>query len=407
MARWGEATWGDFRWGHYPPTTAHARGGYQAVRIRNALTGILNPTVPIVESASVSQEFGVSGFARASVACINPSGANSAVYAEGDLIRIEVAVSSPGGGSYVADLGRFRVRAPAVGAVAGSARWTLTLDCVSELEERLRFPVSGDLPALAATDARRFGLLGPDNTTASIPGIAAYLLLTGGITAVRATPPTVNMQAYIEAVDDGYSGPWNLSPQQSAYRVLGTLEAAGGFYTYVDIDGTGVIAGLPRAITDLQGAARTWAGSGTDAVTDRLQRKTATPITQVQVTNQTSAGTDRIVFTMSPGDSAPVEATIDPTLSTRNFNTASYPPRADDPSDGQETRARQYAFEESLRAIGVTARAYGDPGLWAGDVIDFDFASHGAEGDHLLRRVTHTYPARGIPRLEVLAQPFG
>lgn len=409
MARWDEFLWGDgVPWGRYPPTRAHTRGGYYVPLIRNAVTGALFPTTSIVESVSVSQEFGLSGLARASVECINPSGANSSTYADGDLIRIEVAISAPGGSAYTSDLGRFRVRTPIVGRSAGSARWTLSLDCVPELEERLRFPVSGDLPVTAASVARRFGLLAPDNTTASIPGIIAYLLVTGGITAVRTKGYVVNMQAYIEATDDGYSGPWNLSPQQAAYRVLGTLEEAAGVYVYVDIDGTGVIAARPRSVFDLHASppVRRWADTGTDAVMRSISRKPLTQLEQVQLTNQTSLATDQIIFAMPAGQGVPIDANLDTSVSARTVNTASYAPWDDDPSLAAEMRARQIAYDESLRAVDVRVSGTGDPGLWAGDVVRMADPTGGTEGPHLLRRITHSYPRAGREKIEALAQPL-
>lgn len=410
MARWSEFAFGDgVAWGHYLPPSVDVRRAWFVPAIRDVETNARVPASgPIISGGNVSQEHGQTPHARASVECINPANAYSATFTKGQIIRLETDLSYSGGVTYTADLGRFAIRKVTPNRDVDRPR-SLTLDCVSEIEDILRMKVGGNLPVLAATVARRFGLMASDNTTASLPGVAAYLLTLGGITAVRTQGPVVNEQAYVTLSGTDYIGPFNVAPRRGAFAILTDILDLLGAYAYIDTDGTGVIAALPRNVYDLNAAppVRRWAYSGTDASAMSIRPGDSTLIEQAQLTNQTSAGTDRVVYVVPADQGVPIlAADLDEDASARTYNKAAFPVASGDVAQGQARLGQQLAYGQALAAAPINFRTVRDPSLRAGDSVRTDFATDGVVGPILLRRLSHTFSGRRLESVsEIPAEP--
>lgn len=392
MARFGEVVFGEAPFGRYPPTTEHTIASIQATYVRNAAGTRVPAAGTIVTGGSVTQEYGATPFATCDVEIANPGGAYNALFQQGDVITLERAVTIASGRGYTADLGRFVITGPALEADANvtRARFTGTI----EAQSWLQFSVSGSLLTLAADVARRYNLLAPDNVTASVEGIMAYLMIRGGCKGVRIDgiiQPTV---AYTQVVSGSYVSAFIISPALPAVAVMESAAQLAGLFYFVDQDGTGVLSVFPRDSTDvnLKGPRRQFTETGADAVVIRNRITKPRPTTQFALTNQSS--TDPVViktYQMPAGHAFPQLNTISlDALPALTGDASAYSSNTTlDPFVKQAVRASQLAYAAALVGSELELTVPPDPFLQAGDLVYVKSDRLAIAGVYRIQRATH------------------
>lgn len=323
----------------------------------------------------------------------NPDGVMQSLFTQGMVVSVEDRLSYPNGLTYRGSLGRLGI--VNVHKKADAGHRYLELEVIQQSQVQLAFSVTGDLPAVAAPTARLLGLLGPDNVTASIEGIMAWILLQGGATAIGiegVLRPTI---AYSGTFGGRYVSAFIIAPQATAMAVMKRCMEMTGVTYYVDWDGTAVLKVAPTSSGAVQRPPiRTFAATGIDAVVTDIDPSPGVPVTQIDLLNQSTTGAPRLVSYVVPlGFGVPV-----PTTGSvgnvnkgqyKRFDASIFAAAAIDPYDKQTEQAKRLAWLESLAANEVTFSIPPDPFIHAGDTVILNFPTYDAVGLYWVKKMTH------------------
>lgn len=394
MPRAGEFVAGGAVAGTYPPVNVIA--SLQATRMRNAAGALIPAAGTIITGGSVTQEYGAQPFATASIELASPAGLYNSLLTKDDVITLERSVQMANGESYAADLGRYIVGQPRKRATAKAN--TLSYEATQVAQSFLQYQVSGDLPALAVDVARRYGLLAPDNATASVEGIMAYLMIRGGCGSVRIDGFILPTIAYTQTASGVRVSAFVVSPAVPAVAVMEAAATLSGIHYYTDQDGTGVLAVFPRDVTDvnLTGApVRRFMDSGGDAVVAEIEKVAPRNAPMVQLVNQTTTDAPVIkTYYMPPGHSFP-HGELDGTFELTGLiglaeDAAAFAKESLDPFVKQAIRAAQLTYQASLEGSSVNLKLAGvDPFLQAGKLVYIKVARANVDGVYRIQRAVH------------------